>query len=346
MGYFDDDDSSVYYDSGPAGSGAAPSGQRGDWWGTQSTATVLPSTLEAGDPQYNQRQAEFESTVDWKWIEDNLRREAEERGVAYDPSDLAGIRRNSGYDQTHLGDAGLYNSALQKYYSNALQNYDERANNIPGGGGGSSTGSGGGLSGAPNFMQPFSEMFSAPTADDLLKDPSFLGRLQAGTTALERAAAKRGTLLTGGHLKGLSNFASDYASQEYGNVYQRAMNEYMNRANIHFTNEGNRYNSQRTNRMDDWGINLDEFNMNRATANDQFNQLFSFASLGNPAGLANIYGNYGNSGAGIITGAGNSAAAGQVGAANAWNQGLTNVGNIANSAYAAWLRSRPTTGAP
>ncbi len=117
--------------------------QKGDWWGTQSEKTVLPSDLHPGDPQYNERQKEFESTVNWQHIEDSLKAEAEKRGVTYDRSDLAGIQRNAGYDQAHLGDAGLYNSQLQRYYENALGNYDQRANNTThegsnDGGGGSS----------------------------------------------------------------------------------------------------------------------------------------------------------------------------------------------------------------
>lgn len=98
-------------------------------WGTQSTATVLPSTLEAGDPQYNARQQEFESTVDWDALTKMSQQAAADAGVEWDPSDVEGIRRNAGYDQVHLGDAGLYNSALLNSYNNLLQNYNQRATN-------------------------------------------------------------------------------------------------------------------------------------------------------------------------------------------------------------------------
>jgi hypothetical protein len=45
--------------------------------------------------------------------------------------------------------------------------------------------------------------------------PGYQFRLGEGLKALERSAAARGTLLTGGTLKGLQRYAQDYASGEY-----------------------------------------------------------------------------------------------------------------------------------
>lgn len=45
--------------------------------------------------------------------------------------------------------------------------------------------------------------------------PGYQFRLGEGLKALERSAAARGTLLTGGTLKGLERYAQDYASGEY-----------------------------------------------------------------------------------------------------------------------------------
>jgi hypothetical protein len=50
----------------------------------------------------------------------------------------------------------------------------------------------------------------------LEQSPGFQFRLGEGLKALERSAAARGTLLTGGTLKGLQRYAQDYASGEYG----------------------------------------------------------------------------------------------------------------------------------
>lgn len=146
--------------NGGESQGAATPGQLGSPWGTTSTATVLPSTLEAGDPQYNARQQEFESSANWDWIRNNLQDAAAREGVKYDESDLMGIVRNAGYDQQHLGDAGLYNSRLQQYYQNVLENYDQRSNNVPGGGNDET--------GQPRQQSRSSSSFSnsSPTFDD------------------------------------------------------------------------------------------------------------------------------------------------------------------------------------
>lgn len=53
--------------------------------------------------------------------------------------------------------------------------------------------------------------------------PGYQFRLGEGLKALERSAAARGTLLTGGTLKGLERYAQDYASNEYGNRVNQLM---------------------------------------------------------------------------------------------------------------------------
>lgn len=57
----------------------------------------------------------------------------------------------------------------------------------------------------------------------LMDDPGYQFRLGEGLKALQRSAAARGTLLTGGTLKGLQGFAQDYASNEYQNAFNRNM---------------------------------------------------------------------------------------------------------------------------
>jgi hypothetical protein len=53
--------------------------------------------------------------------------------------------------------------------------------------------------------------------------PGYQFRLGEGLKALERSAAARGTLLTGGAMKGLQRYAQDYASGEYGNRVNQLM---------------------------------------------------------------------------------------------------------------------------
>lgn len=124
---------------------------------------------------------------------------------------------------------------------------------------------------SPQSLQPWTEQFNAPTAEQAINSPGFQFRLGEGLKALERSAAAKGTLLTGGTMKGLSDYSQNSASQEYGNVYNRAYNEYDSRRSNFLTNEANRYNSQRTNMNDQWGINSDYFNMGRANRLDDFN---------------------------------------------------------------------------
>lgn len=65
--------------------------------------------------------------------------------------------------------------------------------------------------------------FQAPTITD---DPGYQFRLQQGQQALERSAAAKGGLLTGGTAKALERYAQGTASQEYANAYARALTEY------------------------------------------------------------------------------------------------------------------------
>ena len=52
-------------------------------------------------------------------------------------------------------------------------------------------------------------------------DPSYQFRLGEGMKALERSAAARGGLISGGALKAAQRYGQDYASQEFGNAYNR-----------------------------------------------------------------------------------------------------------------------------
>lgn len=60
-----------------------------------------------------------------------------------------------------------------------------------------------------------------PTMSDLQIDPGFAFRMQQGQQALERSAAAKGGLASGGTLKSLTDYAQGSASQEYQNAYNR-----------------------------------------------------------------------------------------------------------------------------
>lgn len=58
----------------------------------------------------------------------------------------------------------------------------------------------------------------------LKQDPSYQFRLNQGLDSVQSGAAAQGSLLSGATQKALNNYASDYASQEYGNAYNRLSN--------------------------------------------------------------------------------------------------------------------------
>lgn len=173
---------------------------------------------------------------------------------------------------------------------------------------------GGGNFAAPQLkdIADWTKSFTAPTEADMKMDPGYQFRVNEARRQLEASAAAKGTLLTGGTMDAMGRLAQDYASQEYGNVYNRrqgefqdefnmfntgrnfdagqntdkygralqtfgtnyglfgnerqnaqmldesdygrAASEYGQRANIFQSNEANRYNSERQNMMDMFGI--------------------------------------------------------------------------------------------
>jgi hypothetical protein len=57
--------------------------------------------------------------------------------------------------------------------------------------------------------------------DQFRADPGYSFRMSEGMKGLERSAAARGGLLSGGTLKGIQRFGQDMASQEYQNAFNR-----------------------------------------------------------------------------------------------------------------------------
>lgn len=61
-------------------------------------------------------------------------------------------------------------------------------------------------------------------ADIMAQDPGYQFRLDQGLQGLQRSAAARGTLLTGGTLKALDRYNQDYATGAYQNVFNNNFN--------------------------------------------------------------------------------------------------------------------------
>lgn len=171
------------------------------------------------------------------------------------------------------------------------------------------------LGASGSLLQGWNTPFVAPTNVTEQNDPGYQFRLQQGTDALQRSAAASGNLFTGGTGQALEKFGQDYASNEYGNVYNRAMGQYAQNYNIFENNQAN-----------------------------TFNRLAAISGIGQTT--ANQLGNFGqqaasnignidlSSGAQIGQQLNNAAAArgsGYVGAANAYGGALSGIpGNLMN----------------
>lgn len=70
---------------------------------------------------------------------------------------------------------------------------------------------------------PNGEYTQMPIFAQLQMDPSYAFREQQGMKALQQSAAARGGLLSGSTLKGIQNYSQGLASTEYGNAYNRFM---------------------------------------------------------------------------------------------------------------------------
>ena len=207
-------------------------------------------------------------------------------------------------------------------------------NDSSGGGGGGGTNTGGGDGNVDfgawgSLLAPWTEPFSfrdfiPPTSATEANDPGYQFRLDQGHKQIEHSAAARGTVLTGGTLKDLSQFNQDYASSEFDKVYARSLGEYQQayakalgeydqKYNIFSNNQGNIFN-----RLSSLA------GLGQVSANQLSSQ--GLTAAGNYANTlmngTNAYGNY-------LTQGANANAAGRIGGANAWMNGLGNIGNLA-----------------
>jgi hypothetical protein len=127
---------------------------------------------------------------------------------------------------------------------------------------------------------------------NLGQDPGYAFRLSEGQKALDRSAAARGGLISGGAMKAAQRFGQDLGSQEYQNAYNRALTGY---------------------------------NADVAREATGYNRLAALAGYGQTAtgqiGAAgqNMASNVGN----LMTSGAAAGAAGQVGGANALTGGLS-----------------------
>lgn len=84
--------------------------------------------------------------------------------------------------------------------------------------------------------------FQAPDSVTEQNDPGYMFRLNTGLDQMTNSAAARGGLLSGGTAKAMQDFAQQDASNEYGNVYNRAQSTYGTNYNTFTNNQTNQFN--------------------------------------------------------------------------------------------------------
>ena len=96
----------------------------------------------------------------------------------------------------------------------------------------------GGYNGQPRTMADL-------VRNDLITDPSYQFRFGEGRRAIENRGTAMGKRFSGNMLKALTDYGQDYASQEYGNAYNRlagiaglaqSMNQQMGQAGQNYAN--------------------------------------------------------------------------------------------------------------
>jgi hypothetical protein len=148
---------------------------------------------------------------------------------------------------------------------------------------------------ALNRLVPEATEYKPFSMEQFQADPGYSFRLSEGQKALERSAAARGNLLSGGTGKALARFGQEMGSQEYQNAF-------------------NRYQAERTARLQPL--------QSLAGVGQTTAQQMSAAGQNLASNVGNIYttnaANVGN----LMTSGAAARASGYVGSANALNQGL------------------------
>jgi hypothetical protein len=133
--------------------------------------------------------------------------------------------------------------------------------------------------------------------EDFTASPSYQFRQQEGVNALDMSAASRGKLLSGAQDKAITNYGQNLASEEYGNAYNQALQNYNTNQNTQ--------------------LNL--ANIGRGAAGQT-----QSAIQGNSQGVSNALLQNGNNQAQAQYAIGNAYATGAQGMATSINQGIGN----------------------
>jgi len=160
----------------------------------------------------------------------------------------------------------------------------------------------------PGLAQPWTTPFNAPDPNSVTNDKALQWQMGRGMDAIQRSAASKGTLLTGGVLKSLDTFGQGLASTYYSDVYNRALSEYKMAHDIYNENQGNLF--QRLGYLGSVGENA-------------------------AAGVGNAQ-----------IGAGNAQGQGSIAQGNIWGNAVSGAGNLAGGIFGALNHPPAPTAAP
>lgn len=166
--------------------------------------TAAPGTLEwvkqlraanAGSSEDYARFSDAEIRAWAKWFDPSTGKFKNNYGDPVDKPDERGP--NTPPDRNGTGDQGNYG----------------QGQNGPGGGGD-------GNNGVPKFDY---KDFVPPTYESAMADPGYQFALKEGLGSMEKSAAAKGVLRTSGTLKDMMQWGQGAAAQQYGDVYNRAL---------------------------------------------------------------------------------------------------------------------------
>jgi hypothetical protein len=166
---------------------------------------------------------------------------------------------------------------------------------------------------ALNALTPLATNYQKFGMDQFQQDPGYAFRLSEGQKALDRQAAARGGLISGGALKAAQRYGQEMGSQEYTNAFNRyqternaQLNPLQSLAGVGQTTAnqlgaaGQNYASNVGNALINQGANVGNARMAGASAYGSALSGIGSAYGRNPVSFGSLYGGGGYSGAGQV----------------------------------------------
>jgi hypothetical protein len=173
-------------------------------------------------------------------------------------------------------------------------------------------------------LAPGGDLTQKFTGVDMSNDPGYQFRLDQGQQALERSAAARGGVLGGGAAKAETQFAQGFASNEYQNAFNRFTQQQQQKYGMlaGAAQIGQTANNNQTQASENFGGQISNNTVGAAQYGGNAFQYAAGEQSRNTMAAGTYQGN-------TQIGAGNAKAAGDIGAANAWNGMLSGLGTAA-----------------